>query len=91
MTKAELTEKVAQTAEIDKKKAAAAVNAVFSVITELLAKGDRLVIPGFGTFETRKRAARIGRNPATGEELKIPASITPAFKPSKIFKEQVNA
>ena len=90
MTKAELTEKVAQTAEISKKDAASAVNAVFDAITDVLVANEKLVILGFGTFETRKRAARMGRNPATGEKLKIPATIVPAFKPSKVLKEKVN-
>lgn len=90
MTKVELTEKVAAAAEIDKKKAGAAINAIVQTITEVLVEKDKLIIPGFGTFETRERAARVGRNPATGEEIKIPASIVPAFKPSKVLKEQVN-
>lgn len=90
MTKVELTEKVAAAAEIDKKKAGAAINTIIQTITEVLVEKDKLVIPGFGTFETRERAARVGRNPATGEEIKIPASIVPAFKPSKVLKEQVN-
>lgn len=90
MTKAELTEKVAQTAEISKKDAASAVNAVFDAITDVLVANEKLVILGFGTFETRKRAARMGRNPSTGEKLKIPATIVPAFKPSKVLKEKVN-
>ena len=90
MTKADLIEKVAQNAAITKKDAAAAVNAVFDVIIDTLVKGEKLTILGFGTFETRERAARMGRNPATGEKLKIPATIVPAFKPSKVLKEKVN-
>ena len=90
MTKADLIEKVAQNAAITKKDAAAAVNAVFDVIIDTLVKGEKLTILGFGTFETRERAARMGRNPATGEKLKIPAAIVPAFKPSKVLKEKVN-
>ena len=81
---------MAQTAEISKKDAASAVNAVFDAITDVLVANEKLVILGFGTFETRKRAARMGRNPATGEKLKIPATIVPAFKPSKVLKEKVN-
>lgn len=90
MTKAELTKKVAEAAGINTKQATVAVNAIFAAITEALVEGEKIVIPSFGTFETRQRAARNGRNPATGEALKIPASITPAFKPSKVLKEQVN-
>lgn len=91
MTKTELTEKVAAAAKINKKEAGAAITAIVETITDLLVKGEKLIIPGFGTFETRERAARIGRNPSTGEEIKIPASIVPAFKPSKVLKEQVNS
>lgn len=90
MTKAELTKKVAEAAGISTKQAVAVVTAVFATITDALVEGEKIVIPSFGTFETRQRAARNGRNPATGEALKIPASITPAFKPSKVLKEQVN-
>lgn len=90
MTKAELVNKVAETAEISKKDAGEAVKAIFAIITKVMVEGDKLTIPGFGTFETRERAARMGRNPATGKPLKIPASISPAFKPSKVLKEQVN-
>lgn len=90
MTKADLIEKVKQNAAISKKDAAAAVNAVFDIITDVLVANEKLVILGFGTFETRERAARMGRNPATGEKLKIPASVVPAFKPSHVLKEKVN-
>lgn len=90
MTRAEFTEKVATAAGTDKKTANAVIKAVVETITELLVKGDKLIVTGFGTFETRERAARIGHNPATGETIKIPASIVPAFKPSKVLKEQVN-
>lgn len=90
MTKTELTEKVAAEAKISKKEAGAAVAIIIETITDLLVKGEKLTIPGFGTFETRERAARVGRNPSTGEEIKIPASIVPVFKPSKVLKEQIN-
>lgn len=90
MTKTELVTKVADATELSKKDAAAAITAIFETITDVLINGDKLTIFGFGTFETRHRAARTGHNPATGEKIKIPAAIVPAFKPSKALKDQVN-
>lgn len=73
-------------------KAAAEQNiaALIEVIGETLAKGDSISLVGFGTFEVRERAARVGRNPKTGAELKIDASKTPAFKPGATLKATVN-
>lgn len=71
-------------------KADKAVNALLDIIVEALAKGDNVQILGFGTFETRERAARIGHNPQTGETIQIPASVTAAFKPGKALKAAVN-
>lgn len=90
MTKQELITNVANGAELTKKDAEAAVNAVFDTITGVLSAGDKLQIVGFGTFEVRERAARKGRNPKTGEELDIAASKAPAFKAGKSLKEAVN-
>lgn len=90
MTKQELITNVANGAELTKKDAEAAVNAVFDTITGVLSAGDKLQIVGFGTFEVRERAARKGRNPKTGEELDIEASKAPAFKAGKSLKEAVN-
>lgn len=90
MSKSELIEKVVAASEISKKQAMAAVDAVFETIAEVYTKGDKLNIIGFGTFEVRERAARIGRNPQTGEEIKIDACKVPAFKPSKVLKEKIN-
>lgn len=90
MNKNELIDSVAKTAELSKKDSEAAVNAVLETITETLAKGEKVVLVGFGTFEVRERKARIGRNPATKEEIQIPASKAPAFKAGKNLKTRVN-
>ncbi len=89
MNKMELVAKVAEVSEVTKKDAEKAVNATFAAIEEALAAGDKVQLVGFGTFEVRDRAARIGRNPKTGDEIKIPATIVPAFKPVKALKERV--
>lgn len=91
MNKSELVESVAKLAELSKKDSEKAVNAVFESITNALVKDDKVVLVGFGTFETRKRSARTGRNPATKEVIKIAASKAPAFKPGKGLKDKVNA
>ncbi|GAB2498793.1 HU family DNA-binding protein [Alkalibacterium psychrotolerans] len=87
--KAELIEKVAASADLTKKDATAAVEAVFETITESLADGEKVQVIGFGNFEVRDRAARKGRNPQTGEEIQIPASKVPAFKAGKALKDAV--
>jgi len=89
LNKMELVAKVAEVAEVTKKDAEKAVNATFAAIEEALAAGDKVQLVGFGTFEVRDRAARIGRNPKTGDEIKIPATKVPAFKPGKALKERV--
>ena len=89
MTKAELIAKIAEKAEISKADAGKALNATVDSITEALKKGDKVALVGFGTFETRKRAARKGKNPQTGAEIKIPATTTPAFKAGKALKDAV--
>ena len=89
MTKAELIANIAAEAEISKKDAEKALNATIASITDALKKGDKVALVGFGTFETRKRAARTGKNPQTGKEIKIPATTTPAFKAGKALKEAV--
>ncbi|ADG04858.1 histone family protein DNA-binding protein [Kyrpidia tusciae DSM 2912] len=83
----ELIAKVAERSGLKKKEAEAAVNSVFDVIGEALAGGEKVQLVGFGTFEPRRRAARIGRNPQTGEEISIPESVVPAFKPGNKLKE----
>ena len=89
MNKAELIAAAAEKAELSKKDTEAAVNAVVDVITAALKKGDKVQLVGFGSFETRKRAARVGRNPKTKETIKIAASKVPAFKPGKALKDSV--
>ncbi|QRN85237.1 HU family DNA-binding protein [Clostridia bacterium] len=90
MNKGELIASVAEKAELSKKDAEKVVGAVLDGITETLVAGDKVQIIGFGTFEVRERAARVGRNPKTGAELKIAASKVPAFKAGKALKDKVN-
>ena len=87
MNKTELTNKVAQKAELDKKTAEKAVNALFETLTEAFEAEEKIQIMGFGTFEVRERPAHIGRNPATGESIEIAATKTPVFKASKTLKK----
>ena len=87
--KAELVSEVAAKTDLTKKEVAAAVDAIFSSIQEDLAKGEKVQLIGFGTFEVRHRAARKGHNPQTGAEIEIPASKVPAFKPGKALKDAV--
>ncbi|GIM48495.1 transcriptional regulator [Collibacillus ludicampi] len=90
MNKAELIEKTATKAGLTKKDAETAINSMLEVITEALAEREKVQLPGFGTFEVRERAERTGRNPATGEEITIPATTIPAFKAGKNLKELVH-
>ena len=90
MNNTELIAKVVEETQLSKKDAAAAVNATFAAITGELVKGEKVAVLGFGTFETRARAARVGRNPATGDSIKIKASKAPAFKAGKALKAAVN-
>ncbi|MGD6803716.1 HU family DNA-binding protein [Rossellomorea vietnamensis] len=90
MNKTELINAVAESAELSKKDAENAVKAVLHNIEETLAKGDKVQLIGFGNFEVRERSARKGRNPQTGEEMEIPSSKQPAFKPGKALKDSVN-
>lgn len=89
MNKSELVGSVAEKAELTKKDAEKAVNAVFASIEGALAKGDKVQLVGFGTFEVRERAARKGRNPQTGAEIQIAAAKIPAFKAGKALKDAV--
>ena len=90
MNKAELIETVAQAADMSKSDATRAVDAVTQAITDTLKKDEQVSIVGFGTFSLRKRAARSGRNPRTGETISIKASNVPGFKPGKALKDAVN-
>ncbi|MFE4123203.1 HU family DNA-binding protein [Priestia sp. YIM B13486] len=89
MNKTELVDAVATQAELSKQDAKKAVEALFETVSNTLAKEEKIQLIGFGTFEVRERAARTGRNPQTGEEMTIPASKAPAFKPGKELKEAV--
>ena len=89
MNKTELVNAVAEAAELSKKDASKAVEAVFESIQTALADGEKVQLIGFGNFEVRERAARKGRNPQTGEEIDIAASKVPAFKPGKALKDAV--
>ncbi len=90
MNKQELVAQVAKSADISKTKAAEAVDAVIASIKASLKKGNDVRLVGFGTFSVAKRAATTGRNPRTGEPIKIPASKQPKFKAGKELKEAVN-
>ena len=90
MNKVELIAAVAAKAELSKKDAEKAIAAVVASIEEALVKGDKVQLIGFGTFEVRERAARVGRNPQTKEEIKIEASKQPVFKAGAALKKAVN-
>lgn len=90
MNRAELVAKIAEGSELTKKDAEKALAAFISSVTEALKDGEKVQLVGFGTFETRKREARTGRDPRTGNPIKIPASIAPAFKAGKALKDAVN-
>ncbi len=89
MNKVELVAAVAEKAELSKKDAEKAVAAVLAAVEEAVAAGEKVQLVGFGTFEVRERAARTGRNPQTGAEIKIAASKQPVFKAGKAFKDAV--
>ena len=89
MTKAEFNAVVAEKLDMKAKDAAKVVDAVLSSIEECVVKGEKVTFPGFGTFETRERPAREGRNPFTGKSMHIDASKVPSFKFGKSFKDAV--
>ena len=90
MNKKEFVAAIAENTGLSKKDAEAALKATFAAIEKALASGEKVSITGFGTFEIRERGARLGKNPRTGESVKIAASKAPAFKPSNVLKEIVN-
>ena len=90
MNKEELVQEVAKKANVTQKETADVIAATLETIEKAVAKGKKVTLVGFGTFEPRKRAARIGRNPQTGKELKIAAKKVPAFTAGKRFKTVVN-
>ncbi len=90
MTKADLIEEVSRVVEMTRKESEVIVEAIFDSIVRSLRSGDKIEIRGFGSFRTRDRQARIGRNPKTGERVDVPAKRIPFFKPSKELKDLVN-
>ena len=89
MNKAELISAVAAHADVSKKEAEAVITATLDVITNALKEGEKVQLVGFGSFEVKKRAARVGRNPQTKEAVEIPASVVPVFKAGKALKDAV--
>ena len=90
MNKTELVAAIAEKANLSKKDAEAALNSFVCAVEGALAKGDKVQLVGFGGFEVRERAARTGRNPQTGAEMKIAAAKVPAFKAGKALKDLIN-
>ena len=91
MNKTELVAAIAESAELSKKDAEKALKAFVDVVADELKKGEKVQLVGFGTFEVSERAAREGRNPQTGEVMKIEASKAPKFKAGKALKDMINA
>ena len=89
MNKEELVQEIAKKAKVTQKEAAEVLTSLVETVQKTVAKGDKVTLVGFGTFESRKRAARTGRNPQTGKEIKIAAKKVPAFSAGKKFKEIV--
>ncbi len=89
MNKEELVQEVAKKTQTSQKLVAEVLNEMITTVQKSVAKGQKVTLVGFGTFERRKRAARVGRNPQTGAELKIPAKTVPAFSAGKKFRELV--
>jgi len=90
VNKSELIDAVAASADISKVQAGRALDAVLGTVTETLAKGEQVVLVGFGSFSVKERAARTGRNPQTGEPIDIAAATIPSFKAGKALKDAVN-
>ncbi len=90
VNKTELIDRIAEIASITKADAGRALDATFDAISKALKAGDTVTLIGFGTFLVRKRKARTGRNPQTGKEIQIPASLLPAWRPGKAIKDEVN-
>lgn len=90
MNKSELVNAIAEKTGVTKKTAEDSLNAILDVVKEVLVKGDKVQLVGFGSFEVKTRAARKGHNPQTGAEMKIPACKAPSFKAGKALKDVVN-
>ncbi len=91
MTKADLIEEVSRLAELTRKDSEIIVETIFDSIVKSLRTGDKIEIRGFGSFRTRQRKPRVGRNPKTGDRVDVPAKKIPFFKPSKELKDVVNS
>ena len=90
MTKADLIEEVSRLAELTRKDSEVIVDTIFDSVVRSLRVGDKIEIRGFGSFRTRQRKPRVGRNPKTGDRVEVPAKKIPFFKPSKELKDLVN-
>lgn len=90
MTKAELIEEVSKVVEMTRKDSETIVETIFDSIVNSLHKGDKIEIRGFGSFRTRQRQPRVGRNPKTGSRVEVPSKRIPFFKPSKELRDLVN-
>lgn len=91
MTKTELVASVSESSNLSKKDVQAVLDGFLAAIEHSLKKGEKVALTGFGTFETVKKEARIGRNPKTGEALEIPAKTSPRFSPGKTLREAINS
>lgn len=91
MTKVELIEDVSSAVEMTRKDSEVIIEAIFDSVVRALRGGDKIEIRGFGSFRTRQRQPRVGRNPKTGARVEVPAKLIPYFKPSKELKDLVNA
>lgn len=90
MTKADLIDEVSRVAELTRKDSEVIVESIFDSVVRSLRAGDKIEIRGFGSFRTRQRKARVGRNPKTGDRVEVPPKKIPYFKPSKELKDLVN-
>lgn len=90
MTKADLIDEVSRVAELTRKDSEVIVETIFDSVVHSLRAGDKIEIRGFGSFRTRQRKPRVGRNPKTGDRVEVPAKKIPFFKPSKELKDMVN-
>ena len=88
MNKVALISKIAEKSDMPKKQVETVLNSFVETVLETLKEGDKVQLMGFGTFEVKERAARVGRKPSTGESIEIPAKKIPAFKPGKGFKDE---
>jgi integration host factor subunit beta len=91
LTKADLIEEVLKVTELPRKESEIIVETIFDSIIDAIQKGEKIEIRGFGSFRTRQRRGRVGRNPKTGEKVEVPAKRIPFFKPSKELKDFVNS